>query len=194
MLGCRARAEGTKLAQADTRVIETPRLILRLPWASDVETMMSIHQDPDVMRYLGAGVSGDISVAWRNVAMTIGHWQMLGYGPWVVVGKDTGQILGRAGLWNAAGGPGVELGWMMRRSAWGRGYATEAARGALEWAWQRTAVDRIISIIRAENAPSIRIAEKLGQRLESTNVVDGATVYTYGIHRDAVNRPASPTA
>lgn len=69
------------------------------------------------MRNLGSGVPADLAVAWRNIAMMIGHWHMRGYGPWVVAGKESGEIRGRAGLWNAEGGPGVELGWMMRRSA-----------------------------------------------------------------------------
>jgi RimJ/RimL family protein N-acetyltransferase len=115
------------------------------------------------------------------------HWHMRGYGPWVVVGKESGEILGRAGLWNPEGNPGVELGWMMRRSAWGRNYATEAARSALDWAWRHTNVDHIISVIRAENAPSIRIAEKLGERLEATETRDGMTVYTFGIHRSSAS-------
>ena len=128
---------------------------------------MLIHQDPDVMRYLGSGVAGDISVAWRNVAMMIGHWHMRGYGPWIVVAKEGGEILGRVGPWNVEGGPGVELGWMIRRSAWGHGFATEAARRALEWGWEHVPTGRIISVIRAANGPSIRIADKLGLRLDS---------------------------
>ena len=167
--------------------IETSRLILRPPHAKDVKTMMVIHQDPEVIRYLGSRVAGDITMAWRNVAMMIGHWHMLGYGPWIVVGKDSDEILGRAGLWNAEGGPGVELGWMIRRSAWGHGFATEAARAALDWGWQHVETDHIISVIRAENAPSIRIAEKLGEHLEFTKVVDGVTMHTFGIHRPCAN-------
>jgi RimJ/RimL family protein N-acetyltransferase len=99
------------------------------------------------------------------------------------VGKESGEILGRAGLWNAQGGPGVELGWIIRRSAWGRNYATEAAGSPLDWAWLHTNVDHIITVIRAENAASIRVAEKLGERLESTETRDGTTAYTFGIHR-----------
>lgn len=150
--------------------------------------MMEIHQDPDVIRYLGSGVPGDIGVAWRNVAMMIGYWHMRGYGPWIIVAKDRGEILGRAGLWHAEGGPGVELGWMIRRSAWGHGFASEAAGAALEWAWHHAKHDHIISVIHATNAPSIRIAEKLGERLERSEIVDDAEVRTYGIHR-----PGCPT-
>jgi RimJ/RimL family protein N-acetyltransferase len=164
-------------------VIETLRLRLRPPQASDVQAMMEIHQDPDVIRYLGSGVPGGITVAWRNVAMMIGHWHMRGYGPWIITAKDGDEILGRAGLWNAEGGPGLELGWVVRRAAWGHGLATEAARAALDWAWRHVDGDHIISVIHATNTPSIRIAEKLGERLEFSEVIGGAEVRTYAIHR-----------
>jgi RimJ/RimL family protein N-acetyltransferase len=170
--------------------LHTPRLRLRPPDASDVRTLMDIHQDPDVVRYLGSGAPGDLAVAWRTVAMMIGHWHMRGYGPWVITSRTDGEILGRAGLWHAEGGPGVELGWMVRRSAWGQGIATEAARAALAWAWDHVPTDHVISVIHAMNAPSVRIAQKLGQRLESTDTVNGAAVHTYGIRRaDASGHP-----
>lgn len=54
---------------------------------------MVIHQDPEVIPYLGSGVPGDITVAWHNVAMMIGHWHMKGYGPRIIVAKDIGGIL-----------------------------------------------------------------------------------------------------
>jgi RimJ/RimL family protein N-acetyltransferase len=168
-------------------IIETPRLVLRPPIGSDIEPMMVIHQDPDVMKYLDSRVSGDIATAWRNVAMMIGHWSISGFGPWIVVMKESSQIIGRAGLWYPAGAADVELGWMIRRSDWGRGFATEAASAALKWAWQHVDTDHIVSLISAANTPSIRIAEKLGQRLESTRVVDGAALHTFGIYRSVRN-------
>jgi RimJ/RimL family protein N-acetyltransferase len=84
-------------------------------------------------------------------------------------------------LWNEAGGPGLELGWLIRRSSWGRGFATEASQAALDWTRQHLDVDHLISVIHAENLQSIRIAEKLGMHVEKTEVVDGAEMLTYGI-------------
>jgi len=163
--------------------VETERLVLRQPEASDVQPMFEIHQDPDVVRFLGSGTPGDITVAWRNVAMMIGHWQMRGYGPWIITRRDDSAIIGRAGIWHAEGGPGVELGWMIRRDAWGLGFATEAARAALEWAWHHVNTDRIVSVINADNRPSLRIAEKLGQSLERRDSVNGSDVLTFAIRR-----------
>lgn len=164
-------------------IVETPRLLLRPPEARDVQVMFEIHQDPEVVRHIGTGIPGDIAVAWRNVAIMIGHWQMLGFGPWIITGRETGEILGRVGMWDSAGGPGVELGWMLRREAWGQGYATEAARAALDWGWAHTGYDYVISEIHLTNTPSIRIAEKLGGTLDRTWEVGGATKVTYGYRR-----------
>jgi RimJ/RimL family protein N-acetyltransferase len=166
-------------------IVETPRLLLRPPEARDVQAMLEIHQNPEVVRYIGTGVAGDIAVAWRNVAIMIGHWQMLGFGPWIITGKGNGEILGRVGMWDSAGGPGVELGWMLRREAWGKGYATEAARAALDWGWANTDYDYVISLIHEINLPSIRIAEKLGGTVDRTGMVDGAMKLTYGYRRPA---------
>jgi RimJ/RimL family protein N-acetyltransferase len=163
--------------------VETERLVLRPPEASDVQPMFEMHQDPDVVRFLGTGTPGDITVAWRNVAMMIGHWQMRGYGPWIITRREDGAIIGRAGLWHAEGGPGVELGWMIRRDAWGHGFATEAARAALDWAWEHVHTDRIVSVINADNHQSLRIAAKLGQCPERRDIVNGADVLTFAIRR-----------
>ena len=67
--------------------------------------------------------------AWRQIAMIIGHWQLRGYGLWAVEERATGALVGRIGLFKPEGWPGFELGWMLRRDAWGQGYATRA-RGA----------------------------------------------------------------
>lgn len=169
-------------------IVETPRLLLRPPEARDVQVMLEIHQHPEVVRHIGTGIPGDLAVAWRNVAIMIGHWQMLGFGPWIITDRQNGEILGRVGMWDSAGGPGVELGWMLRREAWGNGYATEAARAALDWGWAHTRYDYVISEIHLTNAPSIRIAEKLGGTLDRTWEVDGATKVTYGYRRPGDNR------
>jgi RimJ/RimL family protein N-acetyltransferase len=168
-------------------IVETPRLLLRPPEARDVQVMLEIHQDPEVVRYIGTGIPGDISVAWRNVAIMIGHWHMLGFGPWIITGKQDGEILGRVGMWDAAGGPGVELGWMLRREAWGQGFATEAARAALDWGWANTRYDYVISLIHEVNLPSIRIAEKLGGTRDRIGEIDGAIKVTYGYRRPAAS-------
>lgn len=102
--------------------------------------------------------------------------------------SGTGEVLGRAGLWNAPGGSGLELEWTVRRSVWGRGIATEAARAALAWGWTHLEHDEVLCVIHATNAPSVRIAEKLGARLKQHHGEGDATVLTY-----CIARPSAPT-
>lgn len=165
--------------------VETSRLRLRPLQASDAEPFMEIHQDPEVIKYVLLGAApGGITVAWRNIAMMIGHWHLRGYGPWAVSEKSTGQVIGRVGLWNPEGWPGIELGWIIRRSHWDHGFATEASRAALEWAWENVDTDHIISVIQPDNARSIRVAEKIGERFERADVLNDANVHIYGVLRN----------
>ncbi len=170
--------------------VETPRLRLRPLEASDAQPFMEIHQDPDVIKYVLQGAApGGITVAWRNIAMMIGHWHLRGYGPWAVTEKATGDVIGRVGLWNPEGWPGIELGWIVRRSHWNNGFATEAARAALEWAWDNVDTDHIISVIQPDNARSIRVAEKIGECFERADVLNETNVHVYGIRRNRNRRP-----
>jgi RimJ/RimL family protein N-acetyltransferase len=165
--------------------VETSRLRLRPLQASDAEPFMEIHQDPEVIKYVLLGAApGGITVAWRNIAMMIGHWHLRGYGPWAVSEKSTGQVIGRVGLWNPEGWPGIELGWIIRRSHWDHGFATEASRAALEWAWKNIDTDHIISVIQPDNVRSIRVAEKIGERFERADVLNEANVHIYGVLRN----------
>jgi len=126
-------------------------------------------------------------MAWRNVAMILGHWHLRGYGQWAVVEKATGDVIGRVGLFNPEGWPGVELTWVIGRPHWGHGFATEAARAALQWTWGAVDTDRIVSMIRPDNARSIRVAEKLGERFERADEINGDVIHVYAIHRPSNN-------
>jgi RimJ/RimL family protein N-acetyltransferase len=115
--------------------------------------------------------------------MMIGHWHLRGYGQWTVVERATGEVIGRVGLWYPEGWPGVELGWIVRRERWGLGFATEAAHAALEWSWAHVDADHIISIIQPDNHRSIRVAEKIGETPERTEIVHGVESIVFGIRR-----------
>jgi len=167
-------------------IVDTSRLRLRLPEGADAEAMLEIHQDPEVIKsILPTARPGGLDAAWRNIAMMIGHWHLRGYGQWAVVEKSSGQVIGRIGFWNPEGWPGIELGWIIRRSRWRQGFATEAARAALEWAWDNIDTDHIISIIQPGSLASIRVAEKIGERFERADSLNGASVHIYGVRRPA---------
>lgn len=164
-------------------VVETTRLTLRLPQESDAIPLMEIHQDPEVSEFVLGNPAAGATSAWRTIAVMLGHWHLRGYGHWTIVEHGSGDVIGRVGLWNPEGWPGIELGWVIRRSRWGEGFATEAARAALDWAWHHVATGRIISIIRPDNHRSIRVAHKLGATLDRTEVIGDVPASIYVIRR-----------
>src|SRR5687767_306644 len=108
--------------------LETDRLVLRLFVESDLEAYARICADPEVMKYLGSRKPLNRAEAWRQMAFFLGHWQLRGYGIWAVEEKAGGALVGRIGLHNPEGWPGLEVGWLLGRAVWGRGYAPEGAR------------------------------------------------------------------
>ncbi len=163
--------------------LETERLILRMFTLADAESYARISADPEVMRYLGEGKTLNQLEAWRHMASIVGHWHLLGYGHWAVEEKATGELIGRIGFLNPAGWPGFELGWILGRESWGKGYASEGARRALRYAFEDLKRDHVISLIQPDNQPSIKVAERLGEKLEGKTEVMGAEVLIYGIDR-----------
>jgi RimJ/RimL family protein N-acetyltransferase len=166
-----------------TPTLETERLWLRAFREEDLDAYAAICADPEVMRYLGDGRALSRADAWRQMALIIGHWTLRGYGLWAVEERATGDLIGRLGFFNPEGWPGFELGWMLRRASWGRGYATEGAGRALAHAFTEMGRDHLISLIRPDNRASIRVAERLGERLERRTDLFGQEALVYGIDR-----------
>jgi RimJ/RimL family protein N-acetyltransferase len=163
---------------------ETKRLILRMFCDADLESYARMCADPEVMRYLGAGKLMSRAETWRHMAMLLGHWQLRGYGLWAVEERDSGVLVGRIGLFNPEGWPGIEVGWMLGRPYWGRGYATEGARAALSYGFETLQQSHIISLIHPHNAASIRVAERLGEQFEGHIEVMGRDALVYGIQQE----------
>src|SRR3954471_15868380 len=163
-------------------ILETERLILRQWREDDFEDYARICADPEVMRYLGGKPFTRLE-AWRHIAFFIGHWQLRGYGHWAVEEKASGQMIGRIGFLNPVGWPAFEIGWTLAREHWGKGYATEGARRALEYAFTELDKEHVISLIHPENRASIRVAERLGERPEGEAEIFGIGVLVYGIDR-----------
>ena len=163
--------------------LDTERLRLRAFRQEDFETYAAICADPEVMRHLGEGKPLARSDVWRQMAMILGHWQLRGYGLWAVEERATGRLLGRIGFFEPEGWPDFELGWMLRREAWGNGYATEGARRAMAYAFTELGRDHLISLIRPGNDPSIRVAERLGETLRGQTELFGHPALVYRLDR-----------
>lgn len=147
-----------------TRVIETPRLILRDWRDDDLAPFAAMNADPEVMRFfpsLQTRQESDASVARVRVS-----FETRGWGFWAAEHKADGRFIGFIGLnvplWSAHFTPCVDIGWRLARAYWGQGLATEGARAALAFGFGELALREVVSITVPDNAPSRRIMAKLG--------------------------------
>jgi RimJ/RimL family protein N-acetyltransferase len=163
--------------------LATERLVLRQFRNSDLDAWAPICADEEVMRYIGTGVTLNRADAWRSMAGILGHWALLGYGSFAIESKATGELMGRVGFIEPEGWPGFELGWVLGRPFWGQGYAYEAAIAARDYAFGPLGRDRLISLIRPDNKPSIRLAERLGEKLAGEVELLGSKALLYELKR-----------
>jgi RimJ/RimL family protein N-acetyltransferase len=159
--------------------LTTDRLVMRAWRDDDLDAYAAITADPEVMRFMGGPL--DRADAWRQMAVFAGHWELRGYGLWVV--ERDGELIGRVGLLNPEGWPGLEVGWLLGRDAWGHGYATEAARASVQYAWRELGAHELISLIAPDNTPSQRVAERLGMRPGEDYDLRGTPVVIHRLDR-----------
>ncbi len=143
-------------------VVDTARLRLRGFRQADLDAYAAMCADAEVMRHIGAGGPVGRENAWRQMAIFIGSWALLGYGMWAIEERASGRLVGRAGFLHPPDWPDCELGWLLAREFWGRGFAIEAARAARDQGRHALGVGRLISLIRPDNERSLRLAERLG--------------------------------
>jgi RimJ/RimL family protein N-acetyltransferase len=169
--------------------LSTERLRLRALRNDDFDDYAALNADPAVVRYLAAGAAPwDRGRSWRHMAFLVGHWHLGGSGMWVMEQRQTGAFLGVVGFAEPEGWPGFELAWKLLPRFWGNGFATEGARAALDHAFTVWRKERVISLIHADNRASIRVAEKLGERLEGRVDLFGTEMLRYGIGRERHTR------
>lgn len=172
---------------ADYRVppeFETERLFFRQWTEDDLGPFARLNADKEMVRYLGRGAVMSRADSWRQIALLMGHWQMRGYGLWAVDEKASGALIGRIGLWYPEGWPGLEVGWLVDRAHWGKGYASEGGRAALEMGFTQLGASSLCSVIHPENAASIRVAEKIGEGFARMVEVMGVEAALYTVTRE----------
>jgi RimJ/RimL family protein N-acetyltransferase len=146
-------------------IIETERLILRgIDPERDFEPWAKAMADEDTVRYLGTKPMNRAE-AWRSMAVVMGHWAIRGYGFFSLEDKATGAWVGRVGPWYPEGWPAPEVGWTTSPDFRGRGYATEAARAAIDYAFAALRWPQVIHVIMEGNEPSIALAKRVGSTL-----------------------------
>ena len=156
--------------------METQRLTIRPLVSSDVAALVALWTDPEVTRYMGgprdrsrleSGFAEDLAVAERP-----------SFDLWPTVETSSGQVIGHCGLLDkdVDGAAEVEVVYVIARSAWGKGFATEAAAALCQAAFGRLGLPRLIALIDPQNVASARVAEKIGLRLEKTTERPGGKI------------------
>lgn len=150
--------------------LETERLLLRRWREDDREPFAALNADADVMRLFPAPLSA------RESDTLIGdleaHFERHGFGLWALELRESAELLGFTGLclvsFSAAFTPAVEVGWRLRRSAWGHGYATEAALASLAFGYDELSLQEIVSFTSVQNEPSRAVMERIGMTRDLT--------------------------
>jgi RimJ/RimL family protein N-acetyltransferase len=156
----RARPSSQALANPNGPILETSRLLLRLPSQDDFPAFAVMMADGDHVRFIGGAQLR--ASAWRMWATVAGSWSLLGFGMFSVIEKASGNWIGRVGPWMPDGWPAPEIGWGLIRAAAGKGFAMEAASAAMDFAFDILGWDKVIHIIAPQNTPSQALAARLG--------------------------------
>ena len=147
--------------------IKTDRIIFRQLTSLDTSDLLDFFSDDESMRYMPFKRDMDGVHEWLSLVKE--SFRLHGYGPWALVQKLSGQFLGYCGLYlqkDVNGRDEVELLYGILRQHWSKGYASEAAIAVANFAMSQLQIDRLVSLIEPENTHSIRIAEKVGMKLE----------------------------
>lgn len=170
--------------------LETSRLILRPPVEGDLDDWAALDADERITTWIGG--PQDRAASWRGLATAAGMWTLRGCGLFSVIDKESGAWIGRAGPWTPEGALGTEIGWAFSSAGQGKGYATEAARAAMGWAFDRLGWTAVIHGIDAGNTASIAVAKRLGSTwLRAAAEPDGKVTQIYGQNRSQwLSRPA----
>jgi ribosomal-protein-alanine N-acetyltransferase len=156
------------------RAIETPRLRLRPFTPADTEDHRRLYADPEVTRFLGRGPTAPGEVPARSarvLAEFVAHWSERGFGPWAVIDRASGQLIGQCGLRHWPVIDDIELLYAVARPYWGRGLVTEAARAALAHGFREVGLRRVVAVTWPDHAASRAVIARLGMRLESEVVL-----------------------
>lgn len=158
-------------------IFETELFLVRRVTLEDVQGYLSFWNDPVAMKFIGDGTWGggeDIVSMVLEENMTF-YKDHEGLGFWAVVDKQSGQVVGEAGLGILHSTKEIEAGFLLSRPFWGRGLGTQLCQGLLEYGFKTLACQKIVAVAHPENKASIRILQKCGMRFEGE-------IFDRGVH------------
>jgi [ribosomal protein S5]-alanine N-acetyltransferase len=148
--------------------VTTARLVGRRPEPGDLPALQAMWTDHRIGEEQWPEHLRTSAHARDALTVALAHWERWGFGPWTVLERDGGAIVGRVGIdhTTVGGRPEVEVGWFVTPDRWGRGYATEMAREAVRVAFEVLELDDLVAFTMTTNAPSQAVIRRLGFRFE----------------------------
>lgn len=147
-------------------ILETGRLYLRKFVPEDIEWHAKMYADPNVMRFLGRGVTLTYDQTKKSLDWKIGFYEKNGFGEGVVMLKETKEPIGHCGFGYLPDKSDIEIAYALTEKNWGKGYATEISRAVLEYGFTEHKIKRITAMVYPQNSPSIHVIEKMGMAYE----------------------------
>ncbi len=160
-------------------MFETEHLSVRHFQPSDLDNFAALCADPHVLRYVGDGVTLPRSEVERWISVCQQKYATRGYGTSAVFERAMGKFVGYCGVIRAPEHDFDEVVYVFNVEAWGKGYATEVVRAMIDYVFARSSLDRIYATIDADNAASIRVAEKVGMCFDRVVIEDDGTQVAY---------------
>jgi RimJ/RimL family protein N-acetyltransferase len=170
------------------QILETTRVVLREFTPGDIDALALVISDAETMRFALSPYDRAGVEAW--ITRNINRYAKDGHGLWAMILKETGELIGDCGptIQEVDGAREVEIGYHLRRDYWGKGLATEAACACRNFAFQRLAVDHVISLVRPENLPSRRVAERVGMKVWKETVWRNLPHLIYRLNKTTAGR------
>lgn len=174
----------------------TRRLRLEPIGPASAPALLELHQDPGIATWYGGAWT--VVQARSSAAAMAEQWTRNGVGKWLAYCRRDGRLVGRGGLSIVAvlGQPRLEVGWAVRKSLWGHGYATEIGQAALEVAFGQRQAEEVVAFTEVHNASSRRVMDRLGMTYVQEIRRPGLVAGSDEIHDDArfalyqITRPA----
>lgn len=172
--------------------LATKRLELRTFTFDDIDELASMLGDAEALTEWGPPLTRDESRSW--IVRNRKRYENDGFGRCAVILRCTGELVGDCGLIRTVvqGQPEVELGWIVRRTHWGMGIATEAGAVWRDYAFESLALERIVSMVSDQNNASRRVAEKLGMTVERRAMWNDLPYLMYSVRRDQTKGAIGP--
>ncbi|WP_047457483.1 GNAT family N-acetyltransferase [Rhizobium rhizogenes] len=171
---------------SDTIILETSRLILTMWDRGDAELIRQLRSTIDTTRYLSGATPWTLEKAEERLKTWFGEQVRDGVTKYKILRRDDGRFIGRAGFsrFQEERGRGeFELGYSLRREAWGNGYATEIAGALADWFFKRGVAKEFIAFTHPENTASQRVLRKIGMRERPSMVIDGLSCPSFRMSR-----------